>query len=60
MVKRSVAVLPTSIDNAIARFEQAAIDMAWRGSQPPENHDSIIRNYSKAKADLRNKIKEFM
>jgi hypothetical protein len=37
---------------ALHRFEKAAVAKSWMGSQPPEDHHLIEKEYKQAKENL--------
>lgn len=41
---------------AVTRFENAAVDLAFKGSMHPDQHDAIDRRYLLAKANLLRKL----
>ena len=44
--------LPREIERAIKRFEAAAVDLSWLGSEPPSEWPAIRREYKAARSNL--------
>lgn len=53
-------ILPTKINTAISRFEEAVREHEMRGAKHPEDRVLIEQDYEIAKLLLRNAIKDHM